>query len=506
MVFSSLEFVLCFLPLVVLATWLARRLAGARAVIALLVVASFAFYAYWDWRFLPLLLLSIAGNYLCARQLIVWEHRRRQLLIAGIAGNLLALGFFKYFNFFVENLEFVAGRDWGFASVVLPIGISFFTFQQIAYLVDVYNERRHRYALIDYALFVSFFPQLIAGPIVHHKEIMPQLQRRDLGRFDPALISSGVVVFVFGLTKKVLIADTFAGYSDPLYAAAAAGHVLSALDAWAAAGAYGLQLYFDFSGYADMAIGLGLIFGIRLPENFDRPYAALSIREFWQRWHITLSRFLRDYLYIPLGGSRVAAPRMLANLMITMILGGIWHGAGWTFLLWGMLHGSYLVTQRLFEQLRDRFGLPLLPRPVAWALTMAAVFFAWVPFRAEGLDATLNIWQGMLLAGPIMPERIAALAADAGAGPLVALLSIGGLGPNHLLVAEWLTLLPLLVACMGLAMLLPNGHQVAATVFGDGTPASALARGRLAGASTAAMLVVVLLYLTYEPVFLYFQF
>jgi alginate O-acetyltransferase complex protein AlgI len=202
----------------------------------------------------------------------------------------------------------------------------------------------------------------------------------------------------------------------------------------------------------------------------------------------------------------VAEPRILANLMITMILGGIWHGAGWTFLLWGMLHGSYLVVQRLFEQLRDRFGLPLLPRPVAWGLTMAAVFFAWVPFRAEGLEATLNIWQGMLLAGPFLPERIAALAAAAGAGSLVALLGIGGLGPNHLLVAEWLALLPLLMVCMALAMLLPNGHRVATTVFGDGTPAAALARGRLAGASTAAVLVVVLLYLTYEPVFLYFQF
>ena len=506
MVFSSLEFVLCFLPLVVLATWAARRLGGARAVIALLVVASFAFYAYWDWRFLPLLLLSIAANHFCARQLILRETRRRPLLIAGIAGNLVALGFFKYFNFFVQNLEFVAGRDWGFASVVLPIGISFFTFQQIAYLVDVYNERQHRYALIDYALFVSFFPQLIAGPIVHHKEIMPQLQRADLGRFDPALISSGVVIFVFGLSKKVLIADTFASYSDPFYAAAAAGVVLSALDAWAAAGAYGLQLYFDFSGYADMAIGLGLIFGIRLPENFDRPYAATSIREFWQRWHITLSRFLRNYLYIPLGGSRVAAPRMLANLMITMILGGIWHGAGWTFLLWGLLHGSYLVTQRLFEQLRDRFGLPLLPRPVAWGLTMAAVFFAWVPFRADGLEATLVIWQAMLLAGPILPERLVEFAGQVGAGPLLALFGITGGGPNHLWAPDWLTLLSLMVACMALAMLLPNGHRVATVVLGDDTPAWSVARGRLAGASTAVLLVAVLLYLTYEPVFLYFQF
>jgi hypothetical protein len=189
-----------------------------------------------------------------------------------------------------------------------------------------------------------------------------------------------------------------------------------------------------------------------------------------------------------------------------MILGGIWHGAGWTFLIWGMLHGSYLVVQRLFEQLRDRFGLPRLPRPVAWGLTMAAVFFAWVPFRAANLEATLVVWQGMLLAGPILPERIAALAADAGAGPLVALLGIGGIGPNHLPVAQWLQLLPLLVACMGLAMLLPNGHRVAATVLGDGTPAWSVLRGRLAGASTAAMLVVILLYLTYEPVFLYFQF
>ena len=505
MVFSSFAFIFVYLPLVVAATWLARRIAGLRGVIALVCLASFVFYAYWDWRFLPVLLLSILFNFVCARRLIHGEARRRLVLVVGISCNLLALGCFKYLNFVVENLAFVAGRDWGFANVVLPIGISFFTFQQIAYLVDVYRTRRHEYALLDYALFVSFFPQLIAGPIVHHREMMPQLQNPELGRFDPAMVSRGMVVFVFGLTKKVLIADTLAGYSDQLYAAAAAGATLSALDAWGAAITYGLQLYFDFSGYADMAIGLALIFGIFLPENFDRPYAAVSISDFWRRWHITLSRFLREYLYIPLGGSRVGPARTRVNLMITMLLGGIWHGAGWTFFLWGALHGSYLVLQRLFEQLRERLGIPALPWPIAWALTMAAVFFAWVPFRAESLAATLVIWEGMLFLGPLLPERVASAIGTAPAELLTA-LGFALDGPDIFIVREWLWLIVGAAAALVLAVLLPNGHRVAAVVFTAGPTARSRLRGRLAGIATSLALIAMLLYLSYQPVFLYFQF
>ncbi len=505
MVFSSLAFILVYLPLVVAATWLARRVAGLRGAIALLCLASFVFYAYWDWRFLPLLLLSILCNFVCARRLIHAATRRRLVLVVGIAGNLLALGYFKYFNFFVDNAALLGGWQFDLARVVLPIGISFFTFQQIAYLVDVHRTRRHDYALLDYALFVSFFPQLIAGPIVHHREMMPQFENPELGRFAPFLVSRGMVVFVFGLTKKVLIADTLAGYSDQLYAAAATGASLSALDAWGAAITYGLQLYFDFSGYADMAIGLGLIFGIFLPENFDRPYAAVSIRDFWRRWHITLSRFLRDYLYIPLGGSRVGPARAQVNLMITMLLGGIWHGAGWTFFLWGGLHGGYLVLQRLFEQLRARLGIPVLPWPLAWALTMAAVFFAWVPFRADSLATTLVIWQGMLFLGPLLPERVAT-AMGTGPAELLAGLGFALDGTNVLVAREWLWLIAGAAAALALAILLPNGHGVAAAVFAGEPTAAGRLRGQLAGIATSLALIVSLLYLTYEPVFLYFQF
>jgi alginate O-acetyltransferase complex protein AlgI len=504
MVFSSYAFILVYLPIVLAIVWLTARLAGARAVIGVLTIASFAFYAYWDWRFLPVLLGSILFNHYMAKLLLHTERHRRLLLSLGIAGNLLCLGYFKYWNFVVANVGLMTGVEFDFAAVVLPIGISFFTFQQIAYLVDVYRERRHDYMLVDYALFVSFFPQLIAGPIVHHKEIMPQLQQPDIGQLRLAMVNRGIIVFVFGLSKKVLIADTLAGYSDTLFAAAAGGPVFSAFEAWGAAATYGLQLYFDFSGYADMAIGLGLLFGIRLPENFNRPYAALSIRDFWRRWHITLSRFLRDYLYIPLGGSRAGPTRAQANLLITMVLGGIWHGAGWTFLAWGALHGSYLIAQRLFETWRMHLGLPPLPAPIAWALTLTAVLFAWVPFRAESFAATLAIWHGMLFMGPLLPGAFSHFIGSTGNDAL-AFLGLGVAGPAHLSLQRWSWLLPMLLGSLVLAIVLPNGHRAAA-LLDRMVPQPGLAASRLAGAAVSVLLVASLVYLSHETVFLYFQF
>ena len=507
MVFSSYEFILVFLPVVLLGVWLSRLYGSARAAIGVLCLASFAFYAYWDWRFLPLLLASIIVNHLVAGAILRGTSHRKTLLIFGIAFNLLLLGYFKYFNFFVENWQLATGDSFEFTRVILPIGISFFTFQQIAYLTDVYTDKSGKYSLVDYALFVSFFPQLIAGPIVHHKEIMPQLSRSGLGRFSLESMSRGIVVFVIGLGKKVLIADTLGSYADTLFAAAGQGGEMSAFEAWGAAAAYGLQLYFDFSGYADMAIGLGLFFGIRLPENFDRPYAALSIRDFWRRWHMTLSRFLRDYLYIPLGGSRHGRTRQLVNLMLTMVLGGIWHGAGWTFLLWGMLHGLYLVIERVFGEMWARFtGAGRLAAPLAWLLTMAAVFFAWVPFRAEGLEPTLVIWQGMLL-GPLLP---ASFDAHLGEG-MIGLLDSLGLsrsGPTHLGLREWVSLVPMLVAAMALAVWVPNGHRLASLAFNSarGQASASPVRARLAGGLVAVIFVGAMLYLSYNPVFLYFQF
>ena len=337
MVFSSHIFILAFLPLTLFGTFLARYLFGHRGALVALTLASMIFYAYWDWRFLALLWASILFNYYWSRLLLrPYDDRTRGWLLAiGVGANVATLGFFKYTNFFLDNIAHLIGQDFSALYIILPLGISFITFQKIAYLVDVWRDRPKPYGLLEYALFVSFFPQLIAGPIVHHRELIPQIQDERLGAFRLESFNRGVAVFVIGLAKKVLIADNINSYADAVFAAAQRGETLSGLEAWGGTLAYALQLYFDFSGYADMAIGLALMLGLWLPENFDRPYIATSISDFWRRWHITLSRFLRDYLYIPLGGNRHGFAKEMRNLLTTMVLGGIWHGAAWAFLLWG---------------------------------------------------------------------------------------------------------------------------------------------------------------------------
>src|SRR4029434_10458885 len=308
----------------------------------------------------------------------------KPLLVFGLVLNLATLGYFKYANFFVDNLNAVAGLDVVLGKVVLPIGISFFTFQKIAFLVDAYRDRVDRLNFIDYALFVTFFPQLIAGPIVHHSEVIRQFRER--AAVSMPTIALGVTIFAIGLAKKVILADTAALYASPRFEAVAAGARPDALAAWGAALAYAAQLYFDFSGYSDMAIGAGLLFGIRLPVNFASPYRAESIIDFWHRWHITLSRFLRDYLYVPLGGNRKGRARRYVNLLITMVLGGFWHGAGWTFVIWGSLHTIYLVANHVWRALSGPPGAgsgsssPLECR-LGQAVTFVAVVVAWVFFR-----------------------------------------------------------------------------------------------------------------------------
>ncbi len=443
MLFHAHDFVLLFLPLTLVAFLSARRFAGPGAMLAALLVASLIFYGQWAWPYLLLLLGSIAGNFACS----VWLLRtaapssRRRILIAGITGNLCLLFWFKYAGFVSRQL--VAATGWGPAldGIVLPIGISFFTFQQIAYLVDVSRGETADRDPLRYALFVSFFPQLIAGPIIHHREFARQLPGL---RARPVLpdLAVGSTIFTIGLAKKIILADSFAQTASPVFDAAAAGTAPGLLAAWLAVFGYGLQIYFDFSAYSDMAIGLGRMFGIALPINFASPYRATSIIDFWRRWHITLSRFLRDYLYIPLGGNRRGPRRRLVNVLLTMVLGGIWHGAGWTFALWGLLHGGLLVLAQVWRAAR-LFAIPI---PLARALTLLSVMLAWVPFRSADLATTAAIYAGLAGAhgaGDAPPSALAGLAA-----------ALAVRAPD----VDWATALALVVigGGLGLALFAPN--------------------------------------------------
>ena len=399
MLFNSYAFLLAFLP----AAYLGFYLLAARSSVAanlFLTLASLFFYGWWDWRYVPLLAGSIGLNYLVARQLMRTHQadppQARLWLGFAVTANLVLLGVFKYADFFLSSANAV-GAGFPLLHLALPLGISFFTFTQIAYLVDIKRGEVAVLQPIDYALFVTYFPHLIAGPVLHHREMMRQFAGPVMHQRNPHLLDAGLALFAFGLAKKVLLADTIAPYADAVFAAAAAGTPLTASEAWGGALAYTFQLYFDFSGYSDMAVGLSLMFGVRLPVNFLSPYKAASIIDFWRRWHITLSRFLRDYLYIPLGGNRLGPTRRHVNLMLTMLLGGLWHGAGWTFVVWGGLHGLYLVINHGWRALcKTR---PTLASVFSgWrgvALTFFAVVIAWVFFRATSFAAATHMLGAM---------------------------------------------------------------------------------------------------------------
>jgi len=402
MLFNSYAFILGFMPVTLLLFHGLRRARFARCSIGLLALMSLFFYGWWNPIYLLLIVPLMLLNFALAARIVPREGRRphaaKSLLVFGIVVNLAALGYFKYANFFVDNLNALTSLDLVLGKVVLPIGISFFTFQKIAFLVDAYRGKVDRLDFVDYALFVTFFPQLIAGPIVHHSEVMRQF--RDRGLISGRTVSLGVTIFTIGLAKKVLLADTAALYASPVFDAIAAGARPDVLVTWGAALAYTAQLYFDFSGYSDMAIGGGLLFGIRLPINFASPYKAASIIEFWRRWHLTLSRFLRDYLYVPLGGNRRGPARRYVNLLITMLLGGFWHGAGWTFVVWGALHGVYLVINHLWRVLHrpvasDSASSAKLGRRLSQAITFLAVVVAWVFFRSADLGSALRMLTAM---------------------------------------------------------------------------------------------------------------
>jgi len=356
-----------------------------------LVFTSLFFYSWWNIAYLPIILSSLLFNYVIGNTLNEnfkkAKVHKKSLLAFGIVANVALLGYFKYTDFLIENVNSVLDTSVPLLHLALPLAISFFTFQQIAYLVDSYKKETAEYDFLNYALFVTFFPQLIAGPIVHHSEMMPQFASvRNLVK-NYRNIALGLFIFSIGLFKKVVIADSFAVWATAGFDTAT---TLSLFEAWATSLSYTFQLYFDFSGYTDMAIGAALLFNIRLPINFNSPYKALDIQDFWRRWHITLSRFLKDYVYIPLGGNRKGSFRTYTNLLATFIIGGIWHGAGWTFVFWGFLHGMALVIHRFWKSM----GLAM-PKVLAWFITFNFINIAWVFFRAKEWEDAMKVLEGM---------------------------------------------------------------------------------------------------------------
>jgi alginate O-acetyltransferase complex protein AlgI len=394
LLFHSQVFVAGFLPVVLALYYAVAHNRTARQCV--LVAASTIFYAWWDVRYVPLLVGLAVATWLIARAAIAGPRRVAVWLLAvGIALNLGALAVFKYADFLGQSLAWLVHAQWTPLLLVLPLGISFFVFQKISYLVDIRRGDRHAYSFLDFALFVSFFPQLIAGPLVRHNEIIHQFGGDPRGPQMWENLSRGLVLFIIGMAKKLALADTIAPNADALFSLAGS-HIPNLAQSWTAAACYALQIYFDFSGYSDMAIGLALMIGLRLPQNFNAPYRAVSIRDFWRRWHMTLSRFLRDYLYIPLGGNRHGALRQAVNVVITMLLGGLWHGASWTFVAWGGLHGLALA----INGIANRIGLRV-PRALGFGLTLIFVVVAWVPFRAPDFSSAWRMIEGMSGAGGI---------------------------------------------------------------------------------------------------------
>ena len=402
MLFNSYVFLFIFLPITMLVFYILCGLKHQYIVIGWLVIASLFFYAWWNPIYLALILSSILSNYAIGFYLTHTGNlcRKKLIMVFGISVNLGLLGYFKYTNFFIDILNNIAETTYILPRIILPLAISFFTFTQIAYLVDTYRGGAPKHNFLDYCLFVTFFPHLIAGPIVRHWEIFPQITNTRF-RFCHEDFSVGLTIFLIGLFKKVLFADTVAIYATPVFAAAANGAQLTFFEAWGGILAYTLQIYFDFSGYSDMAIGLARMFSIKFPVNFNSPYKATSIIDFWRRWHITLSRFLRDYLYIPLGGSIKGNTRRYINLMLTMILGGLWHGANWTFVFWGTLHGFYLIVNHAWRAFLVAVGFKStvynwLSISFNKILTFLAVAVGWVFFRSDSLSAAITILKGMM--------------------------------------------------------------------------------------------------------------
>jgi alginate O-acetyltransferase complex protein AlgI len=461
LLFNSYEFIFIFFPLCVFGFFLCARFFSLDTALGFLVVGSLTFYAYWKPAYLVLLLFSIGFNFVIGRMLSTQNYwRRRSVLVFGIVVNLALLAYFKYANFFINNVNTVFGTELDIGTIFLPLAISFFTFQQISYLVDAWQGKTHEYNFLHYALFVCFFPQLIAGPIVHHRDMIPQFMRAENLTPRWSNFAVGISIFAIGLFKKTVIADSLSAYVGPVYDVGPAAGNIDFFTAWGSSLAYTFQLYFDFSGYSDMAIGAARVFGVRLPINFFSPYKATSIIEFWRRWHMTLSQFLRDYLYIALGGNRKGRYRRYVNLFLTMLLGGLWHGAGWPFVVWGGLHGGYLMINHGWRNIMVRCGWDfsryIAYRLFAWTVTFIAVVFSWVYFRAPTLEHGNQILFAMLGgSGFEIPAGILARLGEIGAQ-----LSAVGFVPVHgggaVIVSNYVWVL---MAAL-IALLLPNVAQI----------------------------------------------
>jgi alginate O-acetyltransferase complex protein AlgI len=397
MLFNSYEFIFLFLPLVLIIYYAIARKGTQRSPIIFLIIASFCFYAYWNPMYLALFAISIFFNFYVAKLIskVANQSLKKNIFILGILINLLTIFYYKYFNFLLDLTAPVFKINSTFTEILLPLGISFFTFQQIAYLIDTFQGKVNKHHFLEYCLFVSFFPQLIAGPIIHYKEIIPQFQDKSAYVFNLNNFSVGLTIFVFGLFKKVIIADSLALTANSGFNSAELGNILPAFEAWSSVLSYTLQIYFDFSGYSDMAIGLARMFGIFLPLNFNSPYKSKCIIEFWRSWHMTLSRFLRDYVYISLGGSRKGIIRRYSNLLITMIIGGIWHGAGVNFILWGTLHGMFLLINHGWRYICKNSNLfqntNVFVNLIYHCITFVSIAIAWIFFRAKSFDGANNM-------------------------------------------------------------------------------------------------------------------
>ncbi len=425
MLFNSYGFIFLYLPATLLGFFWLARISHAFAA-AWLALASLFFYGYWNPAYVGLLLGSIVCNYVfgmwIARAGVRHEDRRkRHLLIFAIAANLLLLGYYKYANFFLGNLNAVAGTHLTLVEIILPLGISFFTFTQISFLVDTYQGKVKEYSLIHYTLFVTFFPHLIAGPVLHHREMMPQFAHASTYRFSYENMVVGLTIFFIGLFKKVIIADGIAEYVGPVFDAPAAGAQLTFIEAWGGALCYTLQLYFDFSGYSDMAIGLSRMFGVILPLNFHSPYKAVNIIDFWQRWHISLTKYIREYLYTPitLAGTRMGFGKpalvettyslVVPTIAIFLII-GLWHGASWNFIIFGGMHGVLLVINHIWRKRsfwpHDRKKTPGFPaRALGWTITFLCVTLSFIIFRADDIPTAISIYKGALgMNGFVMPD------------------------------------------------------------------------------------------------------
>jgi alginate O-acetyltransferase complex protein AlgI len=393
MLFNSYVFLLGFLPLA-LAIYAATSRFAPSLRLPVLLALSCMFYAWWDWRFLPLLLLSVGINWVAAE--LVQDRGWKAAVPLAISLNLLVLAVFKYAGFFAGIANHLPGVAIPRPDLALPLGISFFTFHHVMYLVDLRAGRAPRLDLVRYGLYIAFFPQVLAGPLVRWSEIIRQFDLDPLRAGWEERAARGLVLLVMGLAKKTLIGDPLAEYAEPVFKAAASGGALTVMEAWQGVLAFTFQIYFDFSGYTDMALGLALMLGIVLPQNFDVPYRSVSLQDFWRRWHMTLSRFLRDYLYIPLGGNRHGPARQMMALTATMTLGGLWHGAGFTFIAWGLAHGAGLAAGLAWR----RAGLAM-PRVAGWALTLLFVILTWVLFRAETFEAAARLYKAMAGFAPL---------------------------------------------------------------------------------------------------------